>query len=252
MKKLVLSAFVLGGLMFTSCKDDDNIPQNELKILPTKMVSKTIYDEGGYDETITKFTYDAENRLVKMVDEENELDEDGDSFNYKTEYTFEYNGSELSKIIEKESNTVTEYTFAKTSSKITVNIKEDADTRSFELLINDKGFLLSDEDAKYSYDAKGNIIKVVDGFSQATYKYDDKNGVIRNMNLPQWVFAGIIDSYAESYINNAIYMKVEVPQYPQYNDEFNINYEYNSEGYPISAQGQSSSSSHTLTVQYNK
>src|SRR5690606_39337059 len=118
MKKVILSAFVLAGILFTSCdKNDDDTSGNETKVLPSKTIAKTVYEDGSYDEFITDFQYDTQNRLVKLVEEDKEFDE-GDNYSSKTEYTFEYNGNELAKIIENysstfNSGTTTEYTFSR-------------------------------------------------------------------------------------------------------------------------------------------
>lgn len=255
MKKVILSAFVLAGILFTSCdKNDDDASGNETKVLPSKTIAKTVYEDGSYDEFITDFQYDTQNRLVKLVEEDKEFDE-GDNYSSKTEYTFEYNGNELAKIIENysstfNSGTTTEYTFSIAGGKVTVTSKEGNYTDSYILNINEKGYLLSDEDYTYSYDAKGNIIKELSGFSQITYEYDDKNGISKNLNVPQWVLAGIVYSMAENFVNNPVKMKYEVFEYPDWDDEFTMNYQYNAQGYPTNGTAQSSEGSHTLTIQY--
>lgn len=257
MKKIFLSAFILGSLTFTSCdKNDDDTSQNDTKVLPSKTIAKTVYEDGSYDEFISSFEYDAQNRLVKLVEDDKEVDDSG-GYSSKTEYIFEYNGDQLTKIIENYSSTynsettITEYTFSITGNKVTVASKEDDYTESYVLNINEKGYLLSDEDYTYSYDAKGNIIQELSDFSKATYEYDDKNGISKNLNLPQWVLAGVVYSMAESFVNNPVKMKYEVFEYPNWNTEMQVTYQYNSGGYPTSGTAQTSDgSNHTITIQY--
>src|SRR5690554_7540544 len=89
MKKVILSAFVLAGILFTSCdKNDDDTSGNETKVLPSKTIAKTVYEDGSYDEFITDFQYDTQNRLVKLVEEDKEFDE-GDNYSRSEEHTSE-------------------------------------------------------------------------------------------------------------------------------------------------------------------
>ncbi len=251
MKKIFLSAFILGSLTFTSCdKNDDDNQQEEVGILPTKIMLNE--DDSN---TTTDYTYDNENRLIKFVEEYNE---DGD---YSSMWTvnLEYNGSELVKVTDNnkyisngnENTNSTIFTFEKNGNTITVN-KESSwngqTNNNTEIIkINDKGQLLADEYYTYTYDTKGNMIKYVGDEETATFVYDNKNGAFKNSKTPQWVFEYFLYQ-GTFHVNNPVKMTYSDEEFPEDNEEVNIEYQYNSGNFPIQAETDYGA---TLIFQYN-
>lgn len=243
MKKLTLSAFLLAGLMFTSCdKNDDNNTTEEGTVdvskmyLPLKMVA---------DDYTTTFTYNNKGQVTKIVE--------SDGY----EYTFTYNVNQLTEVVETELGYKTTYTYQQSGTTIILkgiyeyNGQKNENTET--LLIDTKGNLIDDDYFKYTYDTNGNIVKMANNYGEkATFTYDTKNGVFKNLNLPKWVVAYILD-YKPNIVNNAVTIKYESEEDPEENDSGTIKYEYNSDGYPTKMEVNSVvEGEFTQTIEYTK
>src|SRR5690606_8926457 len=145
MKKIILSAFVLTGMLFTSCNDDDNITEDETvdvseMYLPSKIVS---------EDYTTTFTYNNKGQLTKI----------SESDGY--EYTFSYNGSQLVEFVEKDNSGKTTYTCSQSDTTITLTMVGEYGSQKYNdtntLKVDEKGNLIIDGYFTYSYDANGNI-----------------------------------------------------------------------------------------------
>lgn len=255
MKKLILSAFVVAGLLFTSCdKSDDNTSEETNVLVPMKI-------SGGddTDKDITEFSYDTQNRLSRVV-ESSESKNEQETYIYKTIYTFQYEGNDLVKVIEEENNSYngnestssTIYTITKAANKINLNYTSVQNGQTYSgsevLTVNENGFLLADEDYTYSYDSKGNMVKYVSGSEQSTFEYDDKNGILKNVKTQQWALEYFYEM-SVNYVNNAVKYTYEDADFPEDNETQNLTYQYNSAGYPISTNN---GSGYSTSIQYNK
>ncbi|MBA5791994.1 hypothetical protein H1R17_03695 [Flavobacterium sp. xlx-214] len=246
MKKIILSAIVLASISLTSCKDDDDKKTDEGTVdiskmyLPLKMVA---------DDYTTNFTYNNKGQVTKIVE--------SDGF----EYSFKYNDNQLVEVVEIDTSTstasTTTYTYKQNGNTITLNSvyeyngskNEDSET----LTLDAKGNLIDDEYFTYSYDANGNITQMANKYGEkATFTYDAKNGVFKNLNLPKWVTSYIID-YKPNMVNNAVTIKFESEEDPEDNDSGTIKYDYNADGYPVKMIVDSVvEGNFTQTIEYTK
>ncbi len=242
MKKLVLSAFVVAGLMFTSCNNDDNAPVEEGTVDLTKMYlpSKIVSDEGT-----TIFTYNNKAQLTKI----------SESDGY--EYTFSYSGDQLVEASSIVNNIKTIYTFSQAGTKLTVNMKAEFNGQTHSdseiLTLDSKGNLLNDGYFNYTYDANGNIIKMKsDDSEEVIFKYDDKNGIYKNVKLAQWVFAYVISEQV-NLVNNAVNINYEDSDFPEDNFIGTVSYNYNVDNYPVKMEAVSTlDGTYTETIEYTK
>src|SRR5690606_30623044 len=223
----------------------------EVSILPTKIT----FNADGSNST-TDYTYDNQSRLTKLVEE---YDDDGIHSSVWT-VNLEYNGSELVKVTDNEKSIYngnentnsTIFTFEKNANTITVNKESTWNGQTHNdteiIKINDKGQLLADEYYTYTYDTKGNMIKYEGDEETTTLEYDDKNGAFKNSKTPQWVFEYFL--YQGMYhVNNPVKTTYTDEDFPEDNEEFNIEYQYNSGGFPIQAETDYGA---TMKFQYNK
>ena len=249
MKKIVLSAFVLAGMLFTSCdKNDDDIVENN-DVVPVKMSSK---------DSNMELSYDDQNRLVKLSDT-SEGTYGQVTYSYSSVSELEYSGEELTKITEvynstyneNQSSSTTEYTFSKSNNIITVYYKTIEDgstyTGSENLVIDEKKYLVTNEDYTYFYNTQGNIVKMSDGDTESLFEFDDKNGVFKNVKTPQWVLEHFF-GMGMFFINNPVKYTYTDENFPEENESFSISYQYNTAGYPIKMSIPDQES----TIQYNK
>lgn len=243
MKKLVLSVIVAAGLMFTSCdKNDDNNPTEEGTVdvtkmyLPSKIVS---------DDYTTIYTYNNKGQVTKITE--------SDGY----EYTFTYNGNQLVEVVSIDEVYKTTYTFTQSGTKLTLNMKGEfngqTQTDTEELTLDSKGNLLNDGYFTYTYDANGNITKMLsDDSEKIIFKYDDKNGIYKNVKLPQWVFAYII-SEQTNIINNVVDINYEDSDFPEDNFNATATYSYNADNYPVKMVAKSTlEDDFTQTIEYTK
>lgn len=249
MKKIVLSAFVLAGLMFTSCDKSDDETSGNNEVVPVKMSS---------EDSNMELSYDDQNRLVKLSDT-SEGTHGQMTYSYSSVSELEYSGEELTKITEvynsiyneNQTSSTTEYTFSKSNNTITVYYKMVDDgstyTGSESLQIDEKGYLITNEDYLYFYNSKGNIVKISDEDTESLFEYDDKNGIFKNVKTPQWVLEHFFD-IGVFFINNPVKYTYKDVEYPEDNETVSINYQYNASGYPIKMNAPEQ----TSTIQYNK
>lgn len=244
MNKLVLSAFVLGGLMFTSCKDDDKKDDDNVDI--SKMYLPLKIDSDDYSST---FTYNNKAQVTKIVE--------SDGY----EYIFNYAGDKLVEIITEEkyndNSYKTTYTFSQSGTDLTLNSTEvyngQSRTNTEILSLDGKGNLINDGYFLYSYDGNGNVIKMeTEDGDKVTCKFDSKNGIFKNLNLPKWVITYILD-YQTNISNNMIEMEYISEEYPEENNSGVIKYEYNTDGYPVKSTATSTKEGTFIqTIQYTK
>lgn len=243
MKKLVLSAVVLAGLMFTSCdKNDDKNTTEEGTVDLKKMYlpSKIVSDLGT-----TVYTYNNKAQLTKI----------SESDGY--EYTFTYSGDQLVEATATENDIKTFYTFSQTGTKLTVNMKAEFNGQTHNdteiLTLDSKGYLLNDGDFNYTYDANGNITKMKSADSEEiVFKYDDRNGIYKNVKLPQWVFAYIVSEQI-NLVNNVVNIDSKDSDFPEDNFTATVSYSYNADNYPVKMVGKSTlEDDFTQTIEYTK
>jgi len=175
MKKIIIPFALVTSVLFISCKDDDNVIEKTK--LPQNITS-----------TYSKinFTYSSTGQLVKVTDE-----------NSDTEYTetiFTYDNSgkvvKLVTIYNDSSGTQTEsYTISypvENQAKVT-----DEDNDYVLVNFNDKGQVLNfnnfDEVTTFTYDERGNIVKIVDEDSTITASYNTDKGILSGITSPKWV-----------------------------------------------------------------
>lgn len=243
MKKLVLSALVLAGLMLTSCdKNDDNNTTEEGTVDLSKMYlpSKIVSDLGT-----TVYTYNNKAQLTKIAE--------SDGY----EYTFTYSGDQLVEATATENDIKTFYTFSQAGTKLTVNMKAEFNGQTHNdtqiLTLDSKGNLLNDGDFNYTYDANGNITKMKsDDSEEVVFKYDDKNGIYKNVKLPQWVFAYIVSEQI-NLVNNVVNIDSKDSDFPEDNFTATVSYNYNADNYPVKMVGKSTlEDDFTQTIEYTK
>lgn len=243
MKKVVLSAFVLAGLMFTSCdKNDDNNPTEEGTVdvtkmyLPSKIVS---------DDYTTTYTYNNKGQVTKITE--------SDGY----EYTFTYNGNQLVEVVSIDEVYKTTYTFTQSGTKLTLNMKGEfngqTQTDTEELTLDSKGNLINDGYFTYSYDANGNITKMTsDDSEEVKLTFDAKNGIFKNLNLPKWVSTYILENQT-NLVNNAVSINYEDSDFPEDNFTGTVKYDYNADNYPVKMEATSSiDGTYIQTIEYTK
>lgn len=244
MKKIILSAFVLAGMLFTSCNDDDNITDDETvdvseMYLPSKIVS---------EDYTTTFTYNNKGQLTKIAE--------SDGY----EYTFTYNGSQLVEFVEKDNSGKTTYTFTQSSTTVSLKMVGEYGSQKYEdtaiLKVDEKGNLINDGYFTYSYDTKGNNVKVEanNGDGIANITFDDKNNTFKNLNLPKWVSNYL--SIFNSGNNNPLTFKFVSQEDPEDNNSATMVYVYNADGYPtkLTATGTDQTDTYveTQTIEYTR
>lgn len=251
MKKILLSALMFSTLAFVSCNnsDDNNTGVDESGIyLPTKFES---------EENVQTFVYDSENRLIESKD----ILEDG---SYSKVVTFVYTNKQLvsakevtTEIGDEQTYVSTEdYTFTYQNNEVTVvNVYTSNwgnNTRTSVYTIDSNGKLQSGNDVTVVYDSNGNITKLVEDDFENTYTYDNKNGIFKNVNTPQWAFYLLLDGFHNFDINNVTKLTYKDSEDAE-GGYSNITYQYNSANYPIKMNVIGSDNfSNSITVEYLK
>lgn len=247
MKKLILSAFVLSGLLITSCdKNDDNTAKDNESVDISKMYLPSKITAGDYT---TNFTYNNKGQLTAI--------DESDGFSY----SFKYEGDKLVGFEEGDSESKTTYTFTQIGDMITLNFvseyKGEKQEGMNQLKVDSKGNLLQDEFFIYTYDAAGNNTKTTDEDEEgvATMSYDTKNGFLKNVNLPKWVVNYLLGLHT-NVVNNIVKFDFVSAEYPEDNNSGTMVYEYNNDGYPTKLTATSVSDSgnekENLTIEYTK
>lgn len=250
MKKILLSALMFSTLAFVSCNnsDDNSVNQDSGIYLPTKFES---------DENVQTFIYDSENRLIESKD----IEDDGSRINV---VTFVYANGQLvsaKEVTTEAGNDQTyvsteDYTFTYQNNEVTVvnvytsNWSNNTQTSIYTIDANGK--LQTGNGVFVTYDSRGNITKLVEGDVEYTYTFDDKNGMFKNVNSPQWAFYLLLEGLHIFDINNAtklIYKDSEDAE----GGFSNITYQYNSANYPVKMNITGSDNfSNSITIEYLK
>lgn len=242
MKKIVLTVFILTGFMFASCNDDDNKAGEDGTVdvskiyLPLKITAE--------DNTIT-YTYNEKGQVTKIA-QSNSYD-----------FTFNYAENKLVEVISVFQELKRTYTFSQSGTKITLNIEKDYNgpigTDSEELTIDNNGNLIQNGFLIYSYDANGNIVKMTsDNGNQTNLTYDTKNGIFKNLKLPQWVIVHILDNQT-NLVNNMVSSNFTSEDNPENNFSKTVEYQYNADNYPVKIESLSSTSdTYSQTIEYTK
>lgn len=227
---ILLVAFSISILTFTSCDDDDSGSEAGTIYLPIESVDS--------DGELQTFSYDSQKRLT----ESKYTDTDGDT--YTQTYSYSANGDlvavvEVEKYKDFEGKDVT-YTSSSTfeyknDTIIETKLSSSSDNSSVYTYIYKyilKNGLVSKkisqwETTTYEYDQAGNIIKEQEGTWTSVYTYDEKNGVMKNVNMPKW-YKSMNFPYVA--VNNVI---KEVYTSSSSTSEYIYSYTYNNAGYPI-------------------
>lgn len=175
MKKIILTVFLAASAVFVSCKNDDNVA--EIKKLP-----KSITSVSGN----LLFTYSASGQLVKVTDKDSETEYT------ETIFTYDSNGK-VTKFVTVYNDPAGTETQTHLVSYPTANQAKVTDEDNDYVLVNfnDKGQVLNFNNfgdvTTFTYDAKGNIVKVVDGNSTTTANYNNDKGILSGTTSPKWI-----------------------------------------------------------------
>ncbi|MEG0917804.1 MAG: hypothetical protein RSF68_12400 [Myroides sp.] len=175
MKKIIIPV-LMASAVFVSCKNDDNVA--DVKKLP-----KSITSVNGN----LLFTYSASGQLVKVTDKDSETE--------YTETIFTYDSTgKVIKFVTVFNDPAGTETSSYTISYPAVNQAKVTDEDNDYIMVNfnDKGQVLNFNNfgdvTTFSYDTKGNIVKVVDESSTTTASYNNDKGILSGTTSPKWVF----------------------------------------------------------------
>lgn len=147
-----------------------------------------------------------------------------------------------------------------TYSKDTVFLtrKTSSNTYIDKYIVNNQGMLLEIKsytptfDRNFNNDANGNIIFFNNNGHQGKLKYDNKNGIFKNVRLPFWAKAHIAAYYINPSINyNYSNNVVKIEYISNAWGEENFSYVYNKDNFPLQVN-HSSSSSAAFKIEYTK
>ena len=170
MKKiLTLLVMVALAACWVSCSDDDDKNGDTNK--SEKRLIREIYNENSYS---IKFTYDEDGYITKI--------EDG---HYKETYTISKQGKKLTIINQYNSDKSIYWIYT----------------------LNDKGYIISDDDENYEYDNSDQMIKQTDSESIYTYTWKDGN---------------VISEKYQDDIDKSEYSSEEYEYYSEYENKSNI------------------------------
>lgn len=175
MKKIILSILLATSIVFVSCKNDDNVA--EVKKLP-----KSITSVNGN----LSFNYSSSGQLVKVTDKDSETEYT------ETIFTYESNGKVTKFVTVYNYPAGTETQTHLVSYPVANQAKVTDEDNDYVLVnFNDKGQVLNFNNfgdvTTFTYDAKGNIVKVVDESSTTTASYNNDKGVLSGITSPKWV-----------------------------------------------------------------
>lgn len=175
MKKIVLSILLVASAVFVSCKNDDNVA--DIKKLP-----KSITSVNGN----LLFTYSANGQLVKVTDKDSETEYT------ETIFTYDSTGKVVKFVMVSNDPSGTETNSYTISYPMTNQAKITDEDNDYTLLnFNDKGQVLNFNNfgdvTTFTYDAKGNIVKVVSDDSTTTASYNNDKGILSGTTSPKWV-----------------------------------------------------------------
>lgn len=248
---ILLSVLILAGTILSSCSDaDGNHVNSSMRLLPVKISTES---EASNRRTYT-YKYDTSNRLIEYVEtslfgnnigledmettckivynEQNNIDSliisphlindfaDIDNSLYalvSDTVVFEYQGEE---VLVKYKN--------KKDEKIYINSRREVVAYEYYSGVAGKLKITN----SYEYDDKGNILRIVinNGVDKPyipyTYAYDNRNGIFKNVNVPQWFMVIMLDQRFNMSNN-----------YKEYSDydgyKWLMEYGYNRDDYPI-------------------
>jgi len=182
----LLSTIALCSFFF-SCEKDSYEPSTD-KLLPSKMVHG-----GDWGPAETQYYYDNLNRLIRT--------ENKDIGNTRSTEVFTYNESGELTSVKRTSDTYPDQETIFTRQGNTITAVKGSETRTITLDNNglpikcirvEKSNNYIDTTI-YEFDSRGNMTRSTleepessyDG-SSTTYKYDNRNGVYRYVNVPAW------------------------------------------------------------------
>lgn len=187
MKKIILPCFILFSGLVVSCKDD-NSSSDEIKLV------KSIV---GGDENI-RFNYNEKRQLVKIIDTDSESIFTYDESGKLSKYVIIYNEGSVQS---------TESFTIKYQSETQLRIV-DEDNEYVIVNLNDKGQVLNINNGgdvtKYTYDTKGNIVKVEEDGLTTTVTYNNDKGIFSGTTSPKWML--LLPDYEMSFfsVNNPV------------------------------------------------
>lgn len=175
MKKNIVPFFLIFGCTLFSCKNDDNT--GEISRLP-----KSITSVGSN----MSFGYNTRNQLIKVVDRESDTEYSETIFSYGDD-------GRLTKFVNAfyEPNNVITETYSVTYVSDNQLKVTDEDNEYIMVTLNDKGqavrFNTLDGITTFSYDASGNLVKMVDDATTITASYNNGKGIFSNVATGNWV-----------------------------------------------------------------
>ena len=239
----LLSAFyvIFISFLMLSCSDDNDSDYEvfpggtSAKILPVKVT-------GDKNATIIYYEYDNNNRLVTIKREWPRAGEGStNTISYDTE-------GRIVKLTRTHTTPENNYIWTYTYNGSQITAKYDKSAHSFIIEVNESGHILKrdqldvDGNVVYSeyfvYDDNGNIKnKNTSHPNYRSYTYDDKNGIFKNVNIPQWFLATQL-SELYTFDNNVVeesvkYSNGEIEERLLVDSGFKIAYTYNGNDYPI-------------------
>lgn len=229
---IILTAF--------SCSDDD---ESDYKVFPggtsAKLLPIKIKGEKGIAEYY--YEYDADNRLVSKKT----VWPLAGKNNYSTlTISYDDEGRIIGTTNKDENFVENNYTFSYSYNDSEITVKSiPASLRNLKIIIDEEGKMLKSEQftdegnlysvMNYEYDNQGNIINTNDS---RDLKYDDKNGIFKHVNVPQWFLATQL--YELYCFKNNVVEETYRTSYKITDTElsvggFKIKYTYNENGYPV-------------------
>lgn len=175
MKKIIVPFFLICGFTLFSCKDDDNV--SEVRKLPKSITST---------QSNMIFGYNTKSQLIKVVDKDSESEYSETIFSYD-------DTGRLTKFVNAfyEPNNVTTETYSISYISNTQLRVADEDNEYVLVNLNDKGQAVSfntlDGVTRFSYDTRGNLVKIADDFTTITASYDNGKGIFSSVGVANWV-----------------------------------------------------------------
>lgn len=244
MKKYLL--LLCSAFFILSCNDDSQIPPKEEKLIPTKIISEWIYEDNWYQKDSTLFEYDNLNIPIKVTNYTTSIWSGlPDNINKSLRVaTFEYNNKDvilhekyykigpsndltfevIRELKLETSNSGTIY--IKSRDSLSENFKDDG---TLKFTIDDEGRFVTYDNDKYWYDDKGNIVRgIYFNTVEKVYKYENKNGVFKDVDIPPYMKAFLYIGFVESFSPQAVVEGNAI------NDNYVDKYvnEYNENNYP--------------------
>lgn len=269
MKKLLL--LLCSAFFILSCNDDSQTPPKEEKLIPTRIVNEWVSDR-WYQKDSILFEYDNLNRPIRVTTYTASMWNGSPDQSLKLVgiKTFEYNNKDLvvhsifyrtdpSKdlILESLQELKLETSYSGTIyGKDRYSFSEDyKDQSSIKFTINDEGQFVNYDNDKYWYDDKGNIIRgLFSNKVEKVYKYDNKNGIFKDVHMPFYMKGFLCDILIESLSPQVVVEGITTDD--SYVDKY-VN-EYNGSNYPKKiihsryTTGDSQQSVHVYDIEYKK